>query len=131
MAKMLEKSFDVVKQGVDSLKNIKNDKREYKEYLERIKALPDDYRFVFEKITAYMWNLCGGGNGNDMMALQADLLELFESSVADGKHVFEVIGEDVATFCDELLRNTKTYTENWREKLNRDIHKQLMKKEKE
>lgn len=65
----------------------------------------------------------GGGDGYDMMSLQADLLELFEMSAAEGKPIFEVTGEDIAAFCDELLRSTKTYTENRREKLNNDIRK--------
>jgi DNA-binding ferritin-like protein (Dps family) len=39
--------------------------------------------------------------------------------------VLEITGEDVAAFCDELLRHAKTYTENWREALNHDILKQL------
>lgn len=125
MSKMIEKSLDTIKQGVDSLKNIKKDKQEYKEYLERIKALPEEYGFVYEKMTGYMWSFSGGGDGYDMISLQKDLLELFEMSAAEGKDVIEVTGEDVAAFCDELLRNAKTYTENCREKLNRTVMKKL------
>jgi DNA-binding ferritin-like protein (Dps family) len=50
---------------------------------------------------------------------------LFETGAADGKQVLEITGEDVASFCDELLQNAKTYTENWHEKLNRDIMKKI------
>lgn len=125
MASMIEKSAETIRQGIHALKNIKKDKREYKEYLARIQALPDEYRFVFEKMTGYMWSFSGGGNGYDMLALQADLLELFELGVADGKGVTEVTGEDVATFCDELLHSAKTYTANQRDKLNGDIAKKL------
>ncbi|HAX53738.1 MAG TPA: hypothetical protein DCX82_17695, partial [Lachnospiraceae bacterium] len=28
---------------------------------------------------------------------------------AEGKSVLDITGEDVAAFCDELLRNAKTY----------------------
>lgn len=125
MSNIIDKSIDTLKQGVDSLKTIKKDKREYREFLDRISSLPDDYKFVFEKIQKYMWSLSGGGDGYDMIALQADLLELFEASVADGKRVIEVTGEDVAAFCDELLQNAKTYTNNMREKLNHDITTKL------
>ena len=45
--------------------------------------------------------------------------------MADGKRVLEVTGADVAEFCDELLRNTKTWTASWHEALNRDIRKKL------
>ena len=127
MSKIINKSIDTIKQGVDSLKNIKKEKHEYKENLARIKALPEDYRYVFEKIEKYLWSF-SGGNGYDMVLLQADLLELFETSAANGKHVFEVTGEDVAAFCDELLRNAETYTEKIREKFNNDIIKKVEKR---
>ena len=56
--------------------------------------------------------------------------DLFETGAADGKRVLEVTGEDVAAFCDELLRNAKTYTENWRTSLNRDVMDKLREEEK-
>ncbi len=122
MSKLINKSIDTIKQGLISLKNIKKDKREYKEFLKRIKALPDDYRFVFDKIQKYMWSLAGG-DGYDIISLQQNLLELFEASASDGKKVIDVTGKDVAEFCDELLQNARTYTGNMREKLNKDILK--------
>lgn len=122
MPKIINKSIDTIKQGLISLKNIKKDKREYKEFLKRIKALPDDYRFVFDKIQKYMWSLAGG-DGYDIISLQQNLLELFEASASDGKKVIDVTGKDVAEFCDELLLNARTYTGNMREKLNKDILK--------
>lgn len=127
MSEIVRKSIDTLKQGVDSLKNIKRDKAEYKRYLARVKSLPEDYRFVFEKISHYMWSLCGGGDGYDIISLQGNLLELFEESVIDGKKVLEVTGEDVAAFCDELLRNARTYTEDWRIKLNNEVNKRVSK----
>lgn len=56
-----------------------------------------------------------------MLKIQYDLIDLFESSAAEGKHVLDVTGEDVVGFCDELLRDTKKWTDNFRKKLNRDI----------
>lgn len=93
------------------------DKREYKEQMERVKALPEDYRFVFEKIHEYMWSFAGG-DGSDMLKTQYELIELFEISSVDGKHVLEVTGEDVAGFCDEFMRDTKKWTDYYRKKLN-------------
>lgn len=116
---------DIIAEGLESLKNIKKDKAEYRAYLARIEALPDDYKFVYSKITNYMWGLSGGGDGYDMIKLQADLLELFESGAANGKNVLQITGEDVAAFADELLKSVKTYTENWRDKLNREVKKQV------
>lgn len=127
MPEIIKSGLEIIKKGLESLKNIKKDKREYKEYLERIKALPADYRFAFKKMTRYMWSFSGGGDGYDMMKIQSDLLELFESAAVEKKNVIEITGEDVAAFCDELLQSAKTYTENRRDKLNRDILKELEK----
>jgi len=107
-----------------NIKKIMESKREYKQQMARVKALPEDYQYVFKKIQGHMWMFAAGA-GYDMMKIHYDLIELFESGAADGKHVLEITGEDVAAFCEELLRSASTYTENWREALNRDILKKL------
>ncbi len=107
-----------------NIKNMIKSKREYKQQMARVEALPEDYQYVFKKIQGHMW-MFAAGCGYDMMKIHYGLIELFEAGAADGKNVLEVTGKDVAAFCDELLRSTSTYTENWREALNRDIMKKL------
>ena len=107
-----------------NIKKMIESKREYKQQMARVKALPEDYQYVFKKIQGHMW-MFAAGSGYDMMKIHYDLIELFESGVADGKAVLEITGEDVAAFCEELLRSASTYTENWRETLNHDIQKKL------
>ena len=102
------------------IRKIMGDKKEYKEQMARVEALPEDYRFVFEKMHEYMWSFAGG-DGSDMLKTQQELIELFEISAIDGKHVLEVTGEDVAGFCDEFIRDTKKWTDNYGEKLNRNM----------
>jgi len=103
---------------------VREEKRRYKLVVARVKALPEEYRFMYDKIQHYMWNHAGG-DGMDMIRVLADLLELFEAGAADGRRVLEVTGPDVAGFCDELLDTTKTWTRHWHEALNRDIEKRL------
>lgn len=106
------------------------DKKEYKEQMERVKALPEDYRFVFEKMHTYMWSFASG-DGSDMLKTQQELIELFETSVEDGRHVLEITGEDVVGFYDEFIRDTRKWTDKYREKLNHNIlNKTGMDKEK-
>jgi len=112
---------------LDFFKKIIGDKKEYRMMMARVSAMPKDYQFVFKKIQNYMWSHAGG-DGMDMLKVQYDLIEMFETGIVDGKRVLEITGEDVAEFCDELLRNTKTWTADWHEKLNRDIKKKLGKK---
>lgn len=103
------------------LKKIIGDKNELRNMQTRAKALPPEYAFVFHKIQSYMWNF-SSGHGMDMMPIFEDLLGLFEEGAAAGKRVLEVTGEDVASFSDALLKNANTYTENWHDKLNREVN---------
>lgn len=109
---------------MEFLKKIIGEKKKYRQMMARVHALPEDYQFVYKKIQRYMWNFAAG-SGYDMMEIQYELIDLFESGAASGKHVLDVTGNDVAEFSDELLRNAKTYTENWRNALNRDIAKKF------
>ncbi|HLZ23536.1 MAG TPA: DUF1048 domain-containing protein [Ktedonobacterales bacterium] len=103
-----------------NIKHIAQEKRKFRQQQARAKALPEDYAYVYDKIQHYMWGLAGG-SGMDIMPILADLLDLFETGAAEGKPVLDVTGEDVAAFCDELLRNAKTWTGNRNKALNRDI----------
>lgn len=105
------------------------DKKEYRQMMARVKALPEDYRFVYEKMRNYMWKFASG-DGMDMLKIQYDLIDLFETGVAEGKPVLAITGEDVASFCDGLIMDAKTYTESWRETLNQDILKKVGKLDK-
>jgi DNA-binding ferritin-like protein (Dps family) len=109
---------------LDFLNKIIGDKKDWRRMEARAKALPRDYQIVYKEIMQYMFKR-SGGDGMEIVAILKDLLGLFETSAANGKRVLEVTGEDVATFCDELLRNAKTFTENWHETLNRDVMKKL------
>lgn len=111
-----------------NLKKIMESKREYRQNMARVQALPEDYQYVFKKIQEHMWSFAAG-HGYDMLQIHYDLIDLFENGAAEGKTVLEITGEDVAAFCDELLKSAKTYTDDRREKLNRDILKKLKRKE--
>lgn len=108
----------------DFWKKIIGDKKEWRAMEARAHALPGDYRIVYTEIKKYLFRFTSG-SGMDVIAILRDMLDLFEVGAADGKAALEVTGEDVAEFCDELLRNAKTYTKDWHEALNRDIRRKL------
>lgn len=100
------------------IKKIMGDKKEYRDQMARVEALPEDYRFVYKKIQNYMWSFAGG-DGFDMLRTQYDLIELFEEGAAQGNHVLDVTGEDVAGFCEELMRGNRLWTDGLRKRVNR------------
>jgi DNA-binding ferritin-like protein (Dps family) len=112
---------------LEFFKKMVGDKKEYKMMMARVGAMPKDYQFVFKKIQHYMFSHAGG-DGMDMLKIQYDLIDLFENGAANGKDILEITGTDVAEFCDELLRSTKTWTAGWHEALNSDIIKKLGKR---
>lgn len=111
----------------DAIKKLIGDKKEYRAMMARVKVLPEDYEFVFDEIQKYMWKFAAG-DGYDMQKVQYDLIDLLEEGAAEGKQVLEITGEDVAAFSNELLKNARTYTEDWGDKLNQTIMKKLGKK---
>jgi DNA-binding ferritin-like protein (Dps family) len=109
-------------------KRVAREKREFRQMQARANALPKDYTYVYHKIQRYMWGNAWrvtGGVEVDLTPLFADLLDLFETAAAEGKPVLAVTGEDVAAFCDGLLRNTQTSRGSQGETLNRDIRNKL------
>lgn len=108
---------------LDKILGDMSSKREWNAIEKRAKALPDDYRVVYKEIKRYIWN-CTGVSTIDVFKV---LIDMFEESAASGRKVLEITGDDVAAFCDELVRDEKTYFENWRKKLNLNIAKKLEK----
>ena len=98
-----------------------DEKREWKAMEARAKTLPSEYLDAYKAIQKYMWTTSGLTDWNDTRRIFNGILDLFEEGAADGKKVTDLTGEDVAAFCDELVKDTKTWQDKYREKLNDTI----------
>lgn len=98
-----------------------DDKREWKAMEVRAKALPSEYLNAYKAIQNYMWTAGGLTDWKDMSRIFGGILELFEEGAAEGKKVIDLTGEDVAYFCEELVRDAKTWKDKYRQKLNDTI----------
>ncbi|WP_281191350.1 DUF1048 domain-containing protein [Nonomuraea maritima] len=45
------------------------------------------------------------------------MLDFFEEGVAGGRGVLELIGTDVAAFCDDLIKDSRTYADIYQESI--------------
>ena len=102
------------------------EKKEWRSMEARADALPRDYRIMYGEIKHYLFRFTTG-DGMGTMDVLKDVLALFETSAAEGKHALDVTGEDVAAFCDERLRGAPSYSyvDKGRASLNRDVAKKL------
>lgn len=105
-----------------------NDKRDWKAMEARAKALPSEYSNAYNAIKKYMWTTGGPSDWKDTRRIFGGILDLFEEGAEEGKKVTDLTGEDVASFCDELVKNEKTWRDKYRENLNQSIMKRLGKK---
>ncbi|MEV4222793.1 DUF1048 domain-containing protein [Nonomuraea sp. NPDC049725] len=91
------------------IRDIIEGKRQWRAHMARVKALPPDYEIVYKEIQRYFFKV--GPVGLLDGSLLPGLLDFFEEGVAAGKGVLELIGDDVAAFCDDLIKDSPTYAE--------------------
>lgn len=100
-----------------------DDKREWKAMEARAKALPSEYSKAYNAIKKYIWTSGGSTDWKEISRIFEGILELFEEGAAEGKKVTDLTGDDVAAFCDELVKDTKSWKDKYRAKLNDTIHR--------
>lgn len=109
-----------------SIRDIIEGKKEWRAHVARVKALPQDYQIVYKEIQKYLFKV-GPVELTEMTGLLSGIVDLFEEGAASGKGVLEVTGNDVAAFCDELIKDSKTYANIYQESVDQDVHKAMKK----
>jgi DNA-binding ferritin-like protein (Dps family) len=92
------------------IKEIIEGKKEWKAHIARVKSLPRDYQIVYKEIEKYLFKV-GPVELTKSIDLLSGIIDLFEEGAKREQGVLEVIGKDVSKFCDELIKNSTTYTD--------------------
>jgi DNA-binding ferritin-like protein (Dps family) len=108
-----------------SIQDIIEGKKEWRAHMARVKALPQDYQIVYKEIQKYLFK-GGAGELTDGTVLSG-IVDLFEEGAALGKGVLEVTGSDVAAFCDDLFKDSKTYADIHQESVDQEVNKAMKK----
>ena len=97
------------------VRDIIEGKRQWRALQARVKALPPDYRIVYQEMQRYYFKV----GPVDLFdgTLLSGIVDFFEEGVAAGKGVLEVVGDDVAAFSDGLVEGTRTYADVYQESL--------------
>ena len=99
-----------------SIQDIIEGKKQWRAHMARVKALPPDYQIVYKEIQRYLFKVgpIDVAHGH----LLSGIVDFFEEGAAAGKGVLELIGNDVAAFCDDLVNGSRTYADICRESIS-------------
>ncbi|MEV7968186.1 DUF1048 domain-containing protein [Sphaerisporangium sp. NPDC088356] len=97
------------------IQDIIEGKKQWRAHMARVKALPPDYQIVYKEIQRYFFKV----GPIDLLdgSLLSGTVDFFEEGVAARKGVLELIGNDVAAFCDDLVKDSRTYADIYQESI--------------
>ncbi|CAM4079388.1 DUF1048 domain-containing protein [Kibdelosporangium persicum] len=103
------------------IQDIIEGKKQWRAHVARVKALPRDYQIVYQEMQKYFFKVgpVDLTEGN----LLSGIVDFFEEGAAAGTGVLELIGDDVAAFCDDLIKDSRTYAEIYQESISKESGK--------
>jgi DNA-binding ferritin-like protein (Dps family) len=98
------------------IQDIIEGKKQWRAHVARVKALPPDYQIVYQEMQKYLFKVgpIDLADGH----LLSEIVDFFEQGAAAGKGVVELIGTDVAAFCDDLIKDSRTYADVYQESIS-------------
>ncbi|MFI9836895.1 DUF1048 domain-containing protein [Nonomuraea sp. NPDC051941] len=98
------------------IQDIIEGKKQWRAHMARVKALPPDYQIVYKEMQRYFFKV----GPIDLLEgpLLSGIVDFFEEGVAAGKGVLELIGNDVAAFCDDLIKDSRTFADIYQESIS-------------
>jgi DNA-binding ferritin-like protein (Dps family) len=98
------------------IQDIIEGKKQWRAHVARVKALPPEYQIVYKEMQKYFFKV--GPIDLSDGTLLSEIVDFFEEGVAAGKGVVKLIGNDVAAFCDGLIKDSRTYADIYQESLS-------------
>lgn len=79
-------------------------RRRYRQYKARIARLPENYASTATAVERYLLSV-SPGRGDEVNAMLADLVELFEQAAHHGTAIADIVGDDPVEFVEDFVRN--------------------------
>jgi len=108
------------------IQDIIEGKKEWRKHMARVKELPQDYQIVYREIQKYLYKV-GPAQLTNGTELLSGIIDFFVEGAALGKGVLEVTGSNVADFCDDLIKDSKTCADIYQESVDQDVYKAIKK----
>lgn len=99
------------------------EKKQYKQGQARIEALPEPYRAVVKAFQRYLMYYGGVVDGETLVAMNGDLVDLWERAATDGTPVRAIVGEDPVQFAEDFAAayTGKRWMDKERARLNKAV----------
>ena len=79
-------------------------KKQYRLYKARLEALPEPYGTAAKAMQRYFMYYGGFTDGETLMTMMGDLVELWERAAADGTPVRAIVGDDPVDFAETFAQ---------------------------
>jgi DNA-binding ferritin-like protein (Dps family) len=89
---------------IEALTGSLEQKKKYKQYKARIEALPEPYGSAASALQRYLMYYGGVTDGETVITMIGDLVELWERADADGTSVRAIVGEDPVEFAETFAQ---------------------------
>ena len=80
-------------------------KRQYRQYRARLDALPEPYVTVAKALQRYFMYNGGLTDGDVLMQMMSDFVDLWERAAIDGTPVRDIVGDDPVEFADTFAES--------------------------
>ena len=75
-------------------------KKQYRQYTARREALPEPYRGAAKALDRYLMYYAGVTDGDTLVTMMGDAVDLWERAAADGTPVRTIVGDDPVEFAE-------------------------------
>jgi DNA-binding ferritin-like protein (Dps family) len=89
---------------IETLTGSLEQKKQYKQYMARIKALPEPYGTAAKALQRYFMYYAGFTDGETLITMTGDHVELWERAAVDGTPVRAIVGEDPVEFAQTFAQ---------------------------
>ncbi|MDL9980814.1 DUF1048 domain-containing protein [Microbacterium sp. ASV49] len=90
---------------IEALTGSLEQKKQYKQYKARMEALPEPYATASKAVQRYFMYYGGVTDGETLITMMGDQVELFERAAADGTPLREIVTDDPVEFAETFARS--------------------------
>jgi DNA-binding ferritin-like protein (Dps family) len=89
---------------IETLTGSLEQKKQYKQFKARLDALPEPYGSAAKALQRYLTYYGGVTDGETLITMMGDSVELWERAAADGTSVRAIVGEDPVEFAETFAQ---------------------------